>query len=261
MNSHLSSFVSSSHVNPSFGSGGMTPPYTPFSFGGGNIPQPTPMVGGWNHPSSRPNLSYTFPGSIAQIGRLSTSYISFVYPYSTMHVPKNAFLMENLPLTFGVSSRGSHFYSMRNPFHGVPSSTRNIYPHTSNPYHDSFSSQESSSVMIPLQPFMKHLGGGYYLTGHGHSIYQNPSWNHSFSRAWDHTLQPRLPFLATLNLPDLSKLMNDPMHHNSSCPPVPTKIPSNIPKFEGNTGEDPGDHVLPFTYGAHITPLMMILFI
>jgi hypothetical protein len=58
--------------------------------------------------------------------------------------------------------------------------------------------------------------------------------------------QPRLPFLATLNLPDLSKLMNDLVCHDPTWPPIPTKLPSDIPKFEGKTGEDPGDHVTTF---------------
>jgi hypothetical protein len=40
--------------------------------------------------------------------------------------------------------------------------------------------------------------------------------------------------------------MNDPVHHDPSWPPVPTNLPSNIPKFEGKTGEDPGDHVTSF---------------
>ena len=54
--------------------------------------------------------------------------------------------------------------------------------------------------------------------------------------------QPRLPFLATLNLPDLSKLMNDPVSHNRTWPLVP-KLFSDIQKFEGKNGEDPSDHV------------------
>jgi hypothetical protein len=61
LTSHLSSFVSSSHVNPSFGSRGMMPPYSPFSFGGAHIPQCNHMVGGWNPPSYGPNPSFTFP--------------------------------------------------------------------------------------------------------------------------------------------------------------------------------------------------------
>jgi hypothetical protein len=39
MTSQLSSSISTTNVNPSFGSGGTTPPYVPFSFGGGHIPQ------------------------------------------------------------------------------------------------------------------------------------------------------------------------------------------------------------------------------
>ena len=40
--------------------------------------------------------------------------------------------------------------------------------------------------------------------------------------------------------------MNDPMRHNPTWPPVPIKLPSNIPKFEGKIGEEPGDHVTMF---------------
>jgi hypothetical protein len=58
--------------------------------------------------------------------------------------------------------------------------------------------------------------------------------------------QPRLLFLATLNLSDLSKLMNDHVSHDPTWPPVPTKLLSDIPKFEGKNGEDPGDHVTTF---------------
>ena len=58
--------------------------------------------------------------------------------------------------------------------------------------------------------------------------------------------QPRLPFLATLNLPDLAKLMNDHVSQNPTCPPFRTKLPSDIPKFKGKNGEDPGDHVTTF---------------
>jgi hypothetical protein len=40
--------------------------------------------------------------------------------------------------------------------------------------------------------------------------------------------------------------MNDPMFHDPTCPPVPTKLALDIPKFEGKTGEDLGDHVTTF---------------
>jgi hypothetical protein len=57
---------------------------------------------------------------------------------------------------------------------------------------------------------------------------------------------PARPFMTMLNLPDLSKLMNDPVSHDPTWPPVPTKLPSDILKFEGKNGEDPSDHVTSF---------------
>ena len=59
-------------------------------------------------------------------------------------------------------------------------------------------------------------------------------------------VRPKLPFLATLNFPDLSKLMNDLVRHDPSWPPVPTKLPSDIPKFKGKVGEYPGAHATNF---------------
>ena len=53
----------------------------------------------------------------------------------------------------------------------------------------------------------------------------------------------QLPFLDTLELPDLSKLINDPIMHHPSWPPVPAKIPINIPNFEGKTRDDPTSHI------------------
>ena len=55
--------------------------------------------------------------------------------------------------------------------------------------------------------------------------------------------QTKLMFLATLNLPDLSRLTNDPVYHVPSWPPVPTKLPSDIPKFEAKAREDLADHI------------------
>jgi hypothetical protein len=51
MTSRMSSSVSTTNVNSSFDSRGMMPPYVPFSFCGGHIPQPYPTIGGWNPPS------------------------------------------------------------------------------------------------------------------------------------------------------------------------------------------------------------------
>ena len=52
--------------------------------------------------------------------------------------------------------------------------------------------------------------------------------------------------MAALNLLDLHKLMNDLVKHIATWPPVPTKLHSDIPKFEGKIGEDPGAHITTF---------------
>ena len=52
-------------------------------------------------------------------------------------------------------------------------------------------------------------------------------------------LGSNLPFMAHLNLPDLAGLTNDPIHHQAFWPPMPTKLPSNIPKFEGKARDCP----------------------
>jgi hypothetical protein len=112
MSFHFPSSISSSYVNPSFGSGGMMPPFSPFSFGGGHIPQTTPMVGGWNTSSSRLHTSFSILGSSAQIDDPFTYYISSIYPSSSMPIPMNSFLMVDILLSSGVSYGGNHFYSM-----------------------------------------------------------------------------------------------------------------------------------------------------
>ena len=56
----------------------------------------------------------------------------------------------------------------------------------------------------------------------------------------------QLPFLETLDLPDLSKLINDHIQHNPSWPPIPVKLPSDIPKFDGKQGDDLKNHVMKF---------------
>ena len=53
----------------------------------------------------------------------------------------------------------------------------------------------------------------------------------------------QLKFLATLNSLNLSRLINDPIHHDPSWPSIPVKLPLDIPKFYGKPSEDPRNHV------------------
>jgi hypothetical protein len=57
---------------------------------------------------------------------------------------------------------------------------------------------------------------------------------------------PPMPYLEYLNIHYLTKLTNDPILHHATWPNMPTKFPSNIPKFEGKPGEDPANHVMTF---------------
>jgi hypothetical protein len=97
----------------------------------------------------------------------------------------------------------------------------------------------------------------YLFTGQGHGMYQNPAQQANFF--WQpgasqtscsffpvYSQQPKLPFLETLHLLDLSRLLNDPICHDPHWPPMPTKFPSDIPNFEGKPNEDLGDHVTTF---------------
>src|SRR5882762_1890861 len=59
-------------------------------------------------------------------------------------------------------------------------------------------------------------------------------------------LGSNLPFMAHLNLLDLARLTNDPIRHQDFWPPMPTKLPSDIPKFEGKAGECPQNHIMTF---------------
>ena len=59
-------------------------------------------------------------------------------------------------------------------------------------------------------------------------------------------LGSNLPFMACLNLHDLARLTNDRIHHQDFWPPMPTKLPSDIPKFKGKVGECPQNHIMTF---------------
>jgi hypothetical protein len=55
-----------------------------------------------------------------------------------------------------------------------------------------------------------------------------------------------MPYLESLNIPNLIKLMNGPIFHAATWPNMPTKLRSDIPKFKGKPGEDTANHVMTF---------------
>jgi hypothetical protein len=66
----------------------------------------------------------------------------------------------------------------------------------------------------------------------------------------------QLPFLATLDLPDLSRILNDPILHSPHWPMILAKVSSDIPKFDGKSGEDPNNHVMTFHLWCSSNSLM-----
>jgi hypothetical protein len=66
----------------------------------------------------------------------------------------------------------------------------------------------------------------------------------------------QLPFLATLDLPYLSWLTNDPILHFLFWPVILAKLPSDIPKFDNKPGEDPNNHVMTFHLWCSSNSLM-----
>ena len=104
-------------------------------------------------------------------------------------------------------------------------------------------SQVTPHYGASMPPYMGQMGGGHYGQGHGgNQTYVNQNYQGVVHRPH----HSRIPFLTMLNLSDLSRLMNDPVAHDLAWSAVPNKLPSDIPKFEGKSGEDPTEHVTTF---------------
>jgi hypothetical protein len=186
-----------------------------------------------------------------QVGGQVPPYI----PIPSVSNSTNTFGIKNPLQSFGFSPRGGHSYvlgtpqpryntlggSFNNPQFGANLTGGNFH----NPY------QNIPAGMMPNPYFTNPPKGGSFNLGQGSGPHQNPGWNTTpntqpFVGGWGQVSQPRIPFLATLNLPDFSKLMNDLVSYDPTWPPVPTKLLLDIPKFEGKNGEDHGDHITTF---------------
>jgi hypothetical protein len=157
----------------------------------------------------------------------------------------------------GMSIWGNSFHNQWNPEQGaMPMPMGSAWGNPSQSPLNVMHAQPSTSY-FGNQPMMSpHTQNPY--AGHGHGFYQNPDQQPNFS--WQpgasqtpgpffhgyQQHQPKLPFLATLHLPDLTRLLNNPICHDPRWPLMLTKFPSDIPKFETKPNEDTRDHVTTF---------------
>jgi hypothetical protein len=181
------------YMSTSIGSGGAMAPMPTSSFDMSHVPQPTPTMGGWNLPSYRSSPSYALSGANTQMGAYSTYYTPSVYPSSTILAPLNTLPMARPHISPGLSYGNNQFYDSSYPLYGTPSQGGNIYPHLNRPYHTSISSQ--TSMMMPMHTSLDQLGRGYYLSGQGQGVNQDPSWPtmfqiQSFLGPWSQMPQP-----------------------------------------------------------------------
>jgi hypothetical protein len=158
--------------------------------------------------------------------------------------------------SLGMSIWGSSFHNQWNLGQGaVPMPMGSAWGKPSQSPLNVMHAQPSTSY-FGNQPMMSPLMQNSYI-GHGHGFYQNPgqqpnfSWKPSVSQNigpffHGYHQQPKLPFLATLHFPDLTTLLNGLICHDLHWPPMPTKLPSDIPKFEAKRNNYLGDHVTTF---------------
>jgi hypothetical protein len=129
----------------SIGIGETTPPYTPFSFGGSQIPQMTLNMG--SIPDFNPRSNPLASGWNNQPDRQASAQVPSYTPTSLVLIPTNTFGMMNPPLSSRFTPEGGLFHALGNP---QPESN----PDGGNFYN---TQQNIPTRMIPNQPFMNHL--------------------------------------------------------------------------------------------------------
>jgi hypothetical protein len=123
------------------------------------------------------------------------------------------------------------------------------------PFQGNIPNQPNHVGYFPQNTPQLNLSGlsNYLETAYGPtSIHTGlPLQNYQFPQ-----VNKQFPFLATLDLPDLSRILNDPILHSPYWPFIPSKLPSDIPKFDGRSGEDPNNHAMTFHLWCSSNSLM-----
>jgi hypothetical protein len=139
------------------------------------------------------------------------------------------------------------------PYQGSLNPTWGQSIQSSVPFQGNIPNQPNLAGYTPQNPPQLNLSGlsNYLQIAYGPTGIPKglPPQNYQFPQ-----VNRQFPFLATFDLPDLSRILNDPILHSPYWTVIPTKLPSDIPKFDGRVGEDLNNHVMTFICGVRPTP-------
>jgi hypothetical protein len=187
-------------VGGQFHPGGQT--QSPF---GGQIPiGMQPLIGG--KPPPTPPYGQNIPAALAQY-----------WNYLTQNNPQPTGGQQPQASSFIPPSTGQPYPGLSNPIWG--SNTRpNVPVQGNNP------NQYNPIGYMPPHQQPNLPGSSHYMqTAYGPTGIPMglPPQSHQYPH-----VNRQLPFLATLDLPDLSRILNDPINHSPQWPVIPAKLPS-----------------------------------
>jgi hypothetical protein len=208
----------------------------PFPFPGHNTVTTQPMVG-----------TQLLGGTIPTVGGPTSPFGQNIPPKLAQFWNQ---LLQNFPQNAGgkqaVPTIGQPYLGVTNPIWGSNQITQPQVPAQTQGY--------NPWGYYPIRPPPNQPGASLY----GQSAYAPtglptgfPPQSHQYPQ-----VNRQLPFLATLDFPDLSRILNDPIRHSPQWPAIPAKLPSDIPKFDGKPGEDPNNHVMTFHLWCSSNSLM-----
>jgi hypothetical protein len=144
-----------------------------------------------------------------------------------------------------------------------PPQGKNVYPSYGQANHSAYNAQNPSGYANVSQPSSNLIYPSqkqpYVGRPTGYNYPPNPVYGPTgvpMPHQYHPQINRKIPFLVTLYLPDLSRLTNDPIFHSWVWPIIPTKLPSDILKFDGKPEEDPNNHVMTFHLWCSSNSLM-----
>jgi hypothetical protein len=163
----------------------------------------------------------------------------------------------NQQLPGGENTQKNYFVPSypRKPFPGNVNPTWGQAFQSNSPFQGGMANQQANVGYLAQNPPQPNLTrpSNYFQMAYGPTgmptilppqIYQFPQVNRQF------------PFLSTLDLPDLSQILNDPILHSPFWLIIPAKLLLDIPNFEGQSQEYPNNHVMTFHLWCSSNSLM-----